>query len=153
MRTLQSLLLAVWLVARLGTGLLGIVLGPAGFVANAEGVAVVAGEGEIHALSAEQIADIYLGRMHRLPNGALVTPIDQREGTATRDTFYSSITGRSPAQVKAHWARIIFTGRGEPPEQVGSSEDVKKLVASDPNAIGYIEDSAVDDTVRVLNSP
>lgn len=153
MRALQPLLVPVWLVACLGTGLLCILLVSGGSVANAESVVVVAREGQIRALRNEQIADIFLGRMHRLPDGARVTPIDQLEGSATRDAFYSSFTGRSPAQIKAHWARIIFTGRGEPPAQVASCEDVKKLVSSDLRAIGYIERSAVDDTVLVLNSP
>jgi ABC-type phosphate transport system substrate-binding protein len=111
---------------------------------------VVSGESDVTTLREQQITDIFLGRMHRLRDGKPVTPIDQAEGSQVRDEFYSSLTGRSPAQIKAHWAKIIFTGRGEPPRQVADSDAVKDLVAANPAAIGYIDSSSVDDTIRVL---
>ncbi len=151
MRVFRSILARSGFAVGLRRALIGLAMGFSGIAANAESVAVVAGDSGIRALGSEQIADIFLGRMRRLPDGQPVTPIDQAEGTPTRDAFYALVTGRSPAQVKGHWAKIIFTGRGEPPRQVASCEEVKKLVAGDPNAIGYIETSAVDDTVRVLD--
>ena len=36
------------------------------------------------------------------------------------------------------------------PKEVGDSAAVKKAVAADPKAIGYIEKSAVDGSVKVL---
>jgi ABC-type phosphate transport system substrate-binding protein len=54
--------------------------------------------------------------------------------------------------VKAHWAKIIFTGRGHPPEEAPNSVEVKKLIDKNPNAIGYIENNLVDGSVRVLLS-
>ena len=56
------------------------------------------------------------------------------------------------AQMKAHWAKIIFTGRGHPPEEAANSAEVKKLIVNNPNAIGYIDKSLVDATVKVLLS-
>jgi hypothetical protein len=45
---------------------------------------------------------------------------------------------------------IVFAAKGKPPKQYKSSAEVKKAVADNPNAIGYIEKSAVDDTVKVI---
>jgi hypothetical protein len=95
-------------------------------------------------LSKEQIADLYLGR------GGSLTPIDQTVGSAIYTEFYKKATGRDAAQVKAIWARILFNGRGLPPKQLTDSAAVKKAVAANPNAVGYIEKSAADASVKVV---
>jgi ABC-type phosphate transport system substrate-binding protein len=94
-------------------------------------------------VSKEQVADLYLGR-----SGGL-TPIDQMVGSSIYVEFYKKATGRDIAQVKAIWSRILFTGRGLPPKQLPDSAAVKKAVAANPNAVGYIEKSAVDASVKV----
>jgi ABC-type phosphate transport system substrate-binding protein len=116
----------------------------------ADEVAVVSAKSTVTTLSKTQMADIFLGKSTRFPDGALAVPIDQSEGTVARDEFYLRIAGRSAAQMKAYWSRIIFTGRGQPPRAVPSSSDTKKLVAANPNTIGYIEPELVDDTLRVV---
>jgi hypothetical protein len=55
--------------------------------------------------------------------------------------FYRKVTGQDLAQVKATWSRLIFTGRGLPPKELPDAEAIKKAVAADPKAIGYIEKS------------
>lgn len=121
--------------------------------ALAGAVAVVSAKSAIIGLSKEQVADIFLGRSSRYPNGDLAVPIDQVEGSPARDEFYAKYAGKLPAQVKAYWSKVIFTGRGQPPPEVATDIEVKKRVANDPNAIGYIEQSAVDASVRVVATP
>src|SRR5580658_4806655 len=116
----------------------------------AEEVAVVSAKSTVTTLSKSQLADIFLGKTTRFPDGRPAVPIDQSEGTLARDEFYSWITGRSAAQMKAYWSRIIFTGRGQPPKAVPGSSEIKKIVVANPDAIGYIEPKLVDDTLRVV---
>jgi ABC-type phosphate transport system substrate-binding protein len=113
-------------------------------------VAVVSAKSAVTNLSATQVADIFLGKSSRFPDGTQATPLDQNEDSPMRDQFYARYTGKSPAQLKAHWSKIIFTGRGQPPRQVGGSAEAKKLIADNPNAIGYIDNRLVDSSVRVL---
>jgi ABC-type phosphate transport system substrate-binding protein len=94
-------------------------------------------------ISKEQVADVYLGR-----NGGLI-PIDQAANSQIYVEFYKKATGRDVDQIKAIWSKIIFTGRGLPPKQMADSAAVKKAVAANPKAIGYIEKSAVDTSVKV----
>ena len=115
-------------------------------------VAVVSSKSPITALSREQVADIFLGRTSRYPNGDPAVPIDQAENSVARDEFYAKFAGKLPAQVKAHWSKVIFTGRGQPPPEVSTDGEVKKRVLGNPNAIGYIERGAADPTVRVLQT-
>jgi hypothetical protein len=94
-------------------------------------------------ISKEELADLYLAK-----SSALI-PIDQPADSAIYVEFYKKATGRDTSQVKAIWSRILFTGRGVPPKQLPDSVAVKKAVAANPRAVGYIEKSAVDASVKV----
>jgi ABC-type phosphate transport system substrate-binding protein len=129
---------------------LGLALSLASMAAAADVVVVVSAKSIVTTLSKSQAVDIFLGTVSRFPNGVLAVPIDQTDGSGIRDEFYSKVAGRSPSQIKAYWSKIIFTGRGQPPKTVSNSIEMKKRLAENPTAIGYIEDSMVDDSVRVL---
>jgi ABC-type phosphate transport system substrate-binding protein len=129
---------------------LGLTLSLLATSAVADVVAVVSSTSPITSLTTTQVADIFLGKVSRFPNGALAIPIDQARGSQIREEFYASYAGKSSAQILSYWAKIIFTGRGQPPKAAASTTEVRKLLAENPQAIGYIERSEVDGTVRVL---
>jgi len=131
----------------------GLVLCLAAAAVQADVVAVVSAKSSVIALSKSQIADIFLGKSGRYPNGTQAVPIDQEEGSQARTEFYTNYASKSPAQLKAHWSKIIFTGRGKPPAAVANSIEARKLIAADSRAIAYIDRSAVDSSVRVLTEP
>ena len=114
----------------------------------AELVVIVSARSTAPALRNDQVAAIFLGQSAQLPDGAYVTAIDQQVGSATRDEFYARVAAKSPALLKAYWSKLLFTGRGQPPREVGGDTAVRKLVAETPGLIGYIERSALDATVR-----
>jgi len=116
-------------------------------------VAVVSAQSAVTTLSREQIANIFLGKTSVSPSGEALVPIDQAEGSPLRDEFYARYAGKSAAQIKAYWSKIIFTGRGYPPAAVPDSAAVKQKIIENPHAIGYIDQSLVDDSVRVLSPP
>jgi len=131
----------------------GLALGLAVSAVSADVVAVVSSKSPVTTLSKNQLMDIFLGKRTSFPDGSSAVPIDQTEGSAVRDEFYSRIAGMSPPQVKAFWSRIIFTGRGQPPKTVATSLEAKKLLLANPNAISYIDQSLVDGTLRVVLAP
>jgi len=138
-------------IYRIGLIVIGLLLGFGSAEASAQVVAVVAVKNPVTTLSKSQIADIFLGKMTRFPDGREVEPIDQGEGSAARDEFYLKFAGKSPAQIKAFWSKIIFTGRGRPPPEVSNGVEVKKFIAKHPGAIGYIDQKLVDDSVKVIS--
>jgi ABC-type phosphate transport system substrate-binding protein len=95
-------------------------------------------------LTKDQVAKLYLGRSNDLK------PLDLPPTSPTRDAFYKKATDRDTAQIKALWSRITFTGEGLPPREVPDAAAVKKAVAADPKAIGYIEKADVDASVKVI---
>jgi len=138
------------LINRIGLVAIAIALGMSSAVAEADVVAVVSAKSPIAALDKSQVADIFLGKASRFPNGLQAVPIDQAEGSAVRDEFYGKVVGKTAAQIKAYWSKIIFTGRGQPPTSVSNSIEMKKRISENPAAIGYIDRSMVDDSVRVV---
>jgi ABC-type phosphate transport system substrate-binding protein len=120
---------------------------------SADVVPVVSATSSVTNLSKAQVVDIFLGRRTRFPNGSPALPIDQSEGSAAREEFYSRIADMTPAQLKAFWSKIIFTGRGQPPMAVATSLEAKKALKANPNAISYIDQSLVDSSVRVVLAP
>lgn len=96
------------------------------------------------------VVKAYTGDTKYWPDGGALQLMDQQEGSASRSAFNSGVLGKSDSAVKAVWAQKIFTGKAVPPNLVGSDEDVKKAVAANKNAIGYIDAAAVDGTVKVL---
>jgi ABC-type phosphate transport system substrate-binding protein len=130
--------------------LVGLALSLASGIASSDVVVVVSARSPIMALSKIQLIDIFLGKVSRYPNGTEAMPFDQPEGSSARDEFYTRAADKSPAQIKAYWSKIIFTGRGQPPPTVSNSVEMKKRIWDNPAAIGYIDRALVDDTVRVL---
>lgn len=118
--------------------------------AVADVVVVVSADSGVESLSRAQLTDIYLGRANRFPNGEPAEPIEQRENSPARQEFYGKYLNQSLAQIKAHWSRLIFTGRGQPPPTVADDSAVADLVAGNPNAIGYVDADFMDDRLRVV---
>jgi ABC-type phosphate transport system substrate-binding protein len=135
---------------RIGLTLIGLVLSLGADAAVADVVVVVSAKNPLTTLSKNQAVDIFLGKTSRFPDGGQAVPIDQVEGSAERNEFYTRYASKSAAQIKAHWSKIIFTGRGQPPKEVANSTEVKKRIVENPNAIGYIEQNLVDGSVKVL---
>ncbi|WP_217503017.1 phosphate ABC transporter substrate-binding protein [Inhella inkyongensis] len=101
-------------------------------------------------LSADEVSAIFMGTAKSFPNGEKAVPIDQKAGSEGYSGFYQKAAGKSEAQMKAYWSRIMFTGKGQPPQDAGDGAAVKKLIAANPNMVGYIEAALVDPSVRVV---
>ncbi len=115
------------------------------------GIAVIGHPGgSISGLTQHQVKDLYLGKVTAFSDGTRVNVIDLPDGNAVRDNFYSKVVGKNKAQVKAYWAKRIFTGKGTPPKALDDAAAVKQWVAGKPGRLGYIDSGAVDDSVSVL---
>lgn len=104
-------------------------------------------------ISASQVRDIYLNRSQQLPDGQKAVPFELQSGNPARADFHGKITNRNDAQLKAFWSQQVFTGRGQPPQELANAGAVKNSVASTPGGIGYIDAAEVDDTVKVILTP
>jgi len=117
--------------------------------ANSQVVVVVAKNSPLETLDDTYIANIFLSRTNRYPNGDKAIPIELTNLTL-RNNFYRSIAGKSPNQLSAYWTTLVFTGRGHPPK---SYSDIKQLISrleSQAGAIAYIDNSQVTEDLKVI---
>lgn len=129
---------------------MGLLLGMA--VAKADSVVVVSAKSSVGNLTSDQVGQLFLSKTGSFPNGEAAVPIDQADGPA-KDSFYSKVTGKDAAQLRAYWSQLIFTGKAKPPKSVADSNEVKKLISANPNMIGYIDKGGVDASVKVVFTP
>lgn len=115
----------------------------------AEVAVIVHKDNANNAISKNEVSRLYLGKLKKFPNGLDAIPIDLAAGDS-RKKFYSKVVKKNDAQLRAYWSRIIFTGKGQPPRQEQSEESIINLVSSNPNLIGYVDKSKVNDSVKVL---
>lgn len=124
---------------------------PAAPSARADSLVVVVSEqAPVTSVPAGHLADLYLGRVRTFPDGSRAVPVDLASGSPARRVFYDSFLDRSLSEVKAHWSKLVFTGRGRPPMEVPDGETMVEYVAGNPGAIGYVDHRLVDDRVRVV---
>ncbi|MBC8008396.1 MAG: phosphate ABC transporter substrate-binding protein [Prolixibacteraceae bacterium] len=118
--------------------------------AYAEEVVVIVNKDNPNVVDRQYIARLYTGAVKGWPDGSPAFPVDQIEGSETRAMFYAKVVGKSQATVRALWQQIIFSGNGLPPRIVSPDAAMKRLVATNRNAIGYILSSQVDASVKVI---
>jgi len=112
--------------------------------AQAELVVIVNPKSPAASMTADEVANVYLGKD---PSFA---PVDLPESAQARADFYKKVAGKDGAQVKALWARLVFTGKMRPPKEMANSSDALKFVAGNDRGIAYIDRSAVDSSVKAV---
>jgi ABC-type phosphate transport system substrate-binding protein len=99
-------------------------------------------------LDLEDVARIYLKKRRFWDDGQPIVALNQAPGSPARETFSQLAFGSESTRLGTYWNEQYFHGV-LPPVALSSPASVKRYVASDPNAIGYIELNDVDDSVRV----
>jgi len=113
-------------------------------------VAVIVNPGSgISAASSGDVKSLFLGKSKKIA-GKSVVAVEQKEGNSARATFNDKVLGKSGSQLKAYWTKLIFSGKGSPPKNLADDSAVKAHVAANAGAIGYIDSSKVDATVKVI---
>jgi len=125
------------------------VLAPAS-IADPEGRMAIIVHPDRHAtLSIEEIAQIYLRRKRFWDDGAIIVPLNLPSQAPLRERFSQLVLNQSETRLADYWNRQYFYGI-LPPATLASTEAMRRYVASDPNAIGYVPVSEVDGSVHVI---
>lgn len=101
-------------------------------------------------ISRDDINRLYTGRASSFPGGSQAVPINLVDSNSARNNFDDKVLGRSSSQIKAHWSKLVFTGKGSPPKEVNNDAEVLDLVANNPNIIGYVSKGADTSNVRTV---
>lgn len=105
----------------------------------------------VHSLTRAELSAIFMRRTRSWRDGTEVRPVEPPSRSRAREQFSRAIHGKSVAYVTRYWHRVIFAGRGVPPEEAGSDAAVLELVKTQRGAIGYIDGAtAPGDGVKVI---
>jgi len=110
---------------------------------------IVNPKSSLSSVNQTEVVNLFLSKSKTI-QGERLEPIDQSKGESTRAQFYEKVLSKDESQMRAYWSRLIFSGKGLPPVEIGNDKMMLDKVASDVNAIGYVESSKVNASVKVL---
>jgi ABC-type phosphate transport system substrate-binding protein len=111
-------------------------------------IAVIVHRDRHDSLDIATVARIFLRQRRFWEDGSPVLPINREAGSALREQFSQRVLGAASEQLASYWNAQYFHGV-LPPATLSSSQSIRRFVASERDAIGYVEADAVDDTVRI----
>ncbi len=100
-------------------------------------------------ISKTQLLDFYSGDIREWENELTLIVFDLKQKEGVRDTFYKFI-GKSSSRMKSIWLKKMLLGEGDPPKALKSEKDMLETIAKTPGSIGFINNSIVDNSVKVL---
>ncbi len=100
-------------------------------------------------LTRTELAQIYLKRRRFWENGEPIVPVNRNSVSAARELFVRQVFGDDSRRLEVYWNRQYFEGV-LPPATLASDEAVKRFVASERLAIGYIASDLVDESVKAV---
>ena len=107
-------------------------------LARAEGylLANIGGRGRV--VSREEVRSMYLNHKPKWPSGLRVKLAILADGKA-REDFLRLYVGKNSARFTRYWRRQLFTGRGVPPVEFASQDEMVNFLRNTPGAIGFVE--------------
>jgi len=100
-------------------------------------------------LSLSDIAAIYLKQRRFWDDRTAIVPVNREAGSPTREAFVRVVFNAESRSFVAYWNRAYFRGV-LPPPTLASDEAVRRFVASEPRAVGYIPARLLDESVRAI---
>lgn len=99
-------------------------------------------------INADIIRKIFLKKINTFSDGVEAKPFDLLD-EARQIEFTKKALRKTSSSLHSYWSRMIFSAKGYPPKALSAAE-MKRVVASNISAIGYIDSKDVDDSVKVL---
>jgi hypothetical protein len=101
-------------------------------------------------LPVNSVRAIFGMRQQAWPDGTAIKVFVLADDAPLHDSFCKEKLSAFPYQLRQAWDRLVFSGTGQAPTKVSSSEEMFSKVASTPGAIGYLEKSKISERINVL---
>ncbi len=101
-------------------------------------------------LSKSTLQAIFGMRLRKWPNGAPIKVFILSDENPLHIQFCKLILNAFPHQLKRAWNRLVYSGTGQAPIEVASTEQMLARIATTSGAIGYIDRSLLNDQVRSI---
>jgi ABC-type phosphate transport system substrate-binding protein len=114
-----------------------------------DSLAVIVGVDRTADLSREEVGRIFLKQRRFWREGEPIVPVNRNASSAARELFTNLVFHQPARSLKRYWNRQYYQGV-LPPITLASDEAVKRFIVLEPQAIGYIDATLVDESVRVV---
>ncbi len=121
-----------------------------GAAAAEEPVLIAHPDVTIDTLQQKEAARIFLGKTTRWENGDKIIPVVLKKG-ALHDAFLKKVVKKTPFQFSNYWKRLVFTGRARAIKNFKQSEELVTFVSQTKGAIGYAQQTAATDSVKIIS--
>lgn len=104
----------------------------------------------LDAISLNQARSIFSMRVRVWPDGSPITVFVLNDQASEHDQFVRSILSLLPHQLRRQWDRLVYTGIGQAPIEVGTPQDMIKNLLNTPGSIGYINSGQAHEKLRIV---
>ena len=111
-------------------------------VMAADEAIVVIGHAALPKADLPTLQRLYTGRVTAI-NQQTAIPVNLPVGDPLRQQFLNVVMRQSEEQYTGYWLVRRYVGKGAPPQELATFEDVVKYVISTPGAVGYVPASKV----------
>jgi len=100
-------------------------------------------------MSKDKVKQIFLGKVVKWQDGSRIRFVTLKGDS--HKSFLKEYIGRSEAQYKTYWKKILFTGKGSMPKSFATEQEMAQYVANTKGAIGYISKNTVAENVASIS--
>lgn len=104
--------------------------------ADGGGIAVIA-HPSVSKADQQTLQRLYTGRVVSI-NQQLALPLNLAPGDPVRRQFLDAVLGQTEEQYVGYWLVRRYVGKGAPPQEFGSLEEMLNYIATTPGAVGYV---------------
>ncbi len=112
-------------------------------------ISIVVSKTSPHKPTEADLKNFFSGTKFSWENGATVMILDQSSLKMT-DQFYKNFLGQTTRKMRKIWTRLVLSGQAKAPHKCKDTPEVKKMLGENPNAVGFIYTSELDDSLVEL---
>jgi len=113
-------------------------------------VVIVHRDNPVRSVDRDFLRGAYLKKATDWSHGETIRPVDLSTRFEVRELFTRVVLRKTPAQLRSYWNQQIFSGKGTPPVEADSVNEMLDYVASNAGAIGYLPAGASPARVKVV---
>ena len=121
-------------------------------VANANDEVVVIASGALPKVDLTTLQRLYTGRIVSVGQQA-ATPLNLPAGDPLRKRFLEGILGQTEEQYTGYWLVRRYVGKGAPPQEFATVDEMLRQLASTPGAVAYVPVSKVPSGANIIYRP
>lgn len=110
---------------------------------------IVSKDSSITNIEKKELSKIFLAKTRTFQNNEKALAVESIN-KEYQTKFYKEVCNKNEKQLKKYWAKMIFTGRGQPPKKIKTFEELLIFIQNNKNAISYIPFEYVNSNIKIV---